>query len=130
MKAVSGVYQISNKLTGEKYIGSSVNIRKRANRHKSDLTRGAHSNILLQRAWDFYGANHFEFCILLICDRDNTLLYEQVFLDIMSPEYNIATDAKSSSYGVKRTDEEKEHLSKINTGKKLSEEHKKKNRLG
>ena len=60
MKAVSGVYQISNKLTGEKYIGSSVNIRKRANRHKSDLTRGAHSNILLQRAWDFYGANHFE----------------------------------------------------------------------
>ena len=48
----SGVYQITNKVTGKFYIGSAVNFRKRWNTHKSCLRNNKHANKHLQRAWN------------------------------------------------------------------------------
>ena len=73
---ISGVYKITNKVNGHSYIGSSVNIHERWVTHKWYLNRNKSHNIAFQRAWEKYGAEAFDFLILLICDKENTVMYE------------------------------------------------------
>ena len=47
-----GIYQIKNIVTGAKYIGESVNLRKRKAEHIRDLDRHSHSCKALQKAWN------------------------------------------------------------------------------
>lgn len=56
-----GVYAITCTANNQVYIGSSVNIFTRMRNHKSDLTAGRHYNSKMQRAFDKYGENSFEF---------------------------------------------------------------------
>lgn len=91
-----GIYCIENKVNHMKYIGQSINIRKRWAEHKRDLRKSKHTNDHLQKAWDKYGDNAFIFSILEICDR--SLLNEREIYwvnayDSMSKSlgYNIAT---------------------------------------
>lgn len=39
-----GVYTITNRRTGKKYIGSSTQLKKRAEVHKGEIARGKHNN--------------------------------------------------------------------------------------
>ncbi|MEN6292413.1 MAG: GIY-YIG nuclease family protein, partial [Methanobacterium sp.] len=59
-----GVYKISNKIDGKSYYGSSKNIEKRWLRHKNELNKNKHINILLQRAWNKYGEENFIFSVV------------------------------------------------------------------
>ena len=93
----SGIYKIQNSITGDFYIGSAVSLRGRIAVHQSLLIRNIHYNIHLQRAWNKYGEENFEFKTILICDRDNVKKYEQVFLDVLSPGYNISPNATGGS---------------------------------
>lgn len=85
-----GVYRITNTANGKVYIGSSNQIPRRMYLHRWDLGRGKHHSILLQRAWDKYGANSFTFDIVLICADSNLLTYERAILDY----YDSANPAK------------------------------------
>jgi group I intron endonuclease len=89
MAKVCGVYNIENIVNGHIYIGSSVNVECRICRHSNDLDKGCHVNIHLQRAFDKYGFENFVWNILVICDPDMLLFYEQRFIDTLHPEYNI-----------------------------------------
>ena len=62
-----GVYQIRNKKNGKLYVGSSVQVERRLDRHRSDLEKGRHRCIHLQRAWDKYGSDSFEFQLFRKC---------------------------------------------------------------
>ena len=62
-----GVYQIRNKKNGKLYVGSSVQVERRLDRHRSDLEKGRHHCIHLQRAWDKYGSDSFEFQLFRKC---------------------------------------------------------------
>jgi len=86
---------IRNKINGKKYYGSAKNINKRWVRHKNDLNKNQHQNIKLQRAWNKYGAENFEFSIMEECEYDSLLIIEQNYLN-QNPEYNIG---KNSSGG-------------------------------
>ncbi len=58
-------YKIVNKINHKEYIGISVKpIKIRFKEHKSLLRRGKHHNYLLQRDWDFYGEENFDFILL------------------------------------------------------------------
>ena len=85
----SGIYQIINKVTHHKYIGSSYNLLKRFKDHKILLKYNKHSNRHLQNAWNKYREEAFEFKTLIYCDINNLLLFEQIFIDYINPEYNI-----------------------------------------
>lgn len=61
---MSAVYAITNTITGQVYIGSTVSIRDRWNCHKSELRRGLHKNEQMQKDWDLYGAHVFEFSVV------------------------------------------------------------------
>ncbi len=60
----SGIYSITHIVSGKRYIGSSVNILRRWNAHRSALNRHICDNPHLQNSWDKYGPDSFEFEIL------------------------------------------------------------------
>lgn len=68
MKDFSGVYLIQCMISGKGYIGCSANVMSRLKTHKTDLKCGRHINIALQRAWNKYGAESFQYTILLKTD--------------------------------------------------------------
>ncbi len=74
---MSGIYKILNKSNNKCYIGSTINFNDRRNLHFSKLKRGKHHSIILQRAYDKYGIDNFEFIILEECENDNLLEREQ-----------------------------------------------------
>lgn len=135
----SGIYEIRNTSNGKRYIGSSAVLRARLSRHENELRRGIHVNPRLQASWNKYGPASFEFKPLLFCDIDKLLLYEQIAIEGLKPEFNIAiyagapmrgrkasleTRAKLSAAGMGRilSVEERAKISAANTGKKRSPE--------
>lgn len=99
---MSGIYKILNKSNNKCYIGSTVNFSNRKYLHFSRLKRGRHHSIILQRAYDKYGIDNFQFIILEECKNDNLLEREQYYFDKYHPEYNIAKIA-GNNLGVKST---------------------------
>lgn len=116
----TGVYEILNTITKERYIGSASRVGKsnslsgfyvRFDKHKLLLKNNKHYNIHLQRAYNKYGENNFNFNVLSICPPEYCIKLEQWFLDNLKPEYNIRKIADSNK-GIKFTAEHKEKLSK------------------
>lgn len=58
------VYEIININNGKKYIGSTVNYHKRRLGHKASLRGGYHDNRLLQKDFDVYGEDSFQFKVV------------------------------------------------------------------
>jgi len=83
-----GIYRIKNIINNNCYYGSSKNINKRWNRHKNELNKNKHHNVILQRAWNKYGENNFIFEIMEECAIDELLIKEQNYLN-SDPIYNI-----------------------------------------
>lgn len=125
---ISGIYEIVNTVNGHKYIGSSCNIKKRLESHFYTLKNQKHKNILLQRAWNKYGENNFIFRIILYCDVNMLIFYEQKCFDnlITRNDYNIAKDASASARGRKASDETRRKLSEAHKGQIISIENRQK----
>ena len=68
---VSGIYGIHNKNTDQWYIGQSYNISKRIETHIRNLLAKVHHNDYLQRSWNKYNSNSFEFVILEVINPHN-----------------------------------------------------------
>lgn len=120
---ISGVYAIVNILTKEKYIGSTRNLYVRIHTHQYELNRNRHDNKPLQESWNKYGSKNFKYKVIEITyDRIDR---EQFYLD---RNYNLFNISKSASgrTGVKHSEETKDKLRKLNLGKILSEEVKRK----
>ena len=121
-----GVYKITNSVNGKFYIGSSKDIGGRWRQHRSDLHKGKHHNIHLQRAWDKYGEGLFRFDILCECEEDELLPEEQELIDKFCNDkdrsYNISLIAGRGM----TSKESRLKLSRCKTGKKLSLETRKK----
>ena len=58
-----GIYSITNKKTGQKYIGQSIHIEQRFEQHKHNKKPVTY----IDRAINKYGADNFEFKILEKC---------------------------------------------------------------
>jgi len=74
----SGIYAITNKINGMKYIGSAVDIKSRWSGHRSMLNKNIHGNKPLQHAWNKYGSSSFDFNVLRYVFRECLLICEQV----------------------------------------------------
>lgn len=127
---LAGVYEIRNLINGDRYIGSSQDIGMRFCRHLSELKHKRHHSVHLQRAWNKYGEKNFEMEPLIFCDEDKTLLFEQILLDELDPEYNIAECAEASARGAKRSKETRQRISEAQKGRKRTSESVKRSALG
>lgn len=118
-----GIYEILNKITGKRYIGQSVDIKRRFRDHRCALTRKSRSkdtNRYLYNAVLKYGIDSFDFNIIEIVDSVNDLdFYELKWIKYFKTTdrqygYNLRTDIGGRGYTHKET---KELISKNNTGK-------------
>lgn len=96
----SGIYKITNEVTGKFYIGSAKDIDWRWHEHTRDLKKNCHCNLKLQHSWNFYGENKFKFTILEEIEPIKEKLFEreQWYLDNFKPYerligYNISPKA-------------------------------------
>ena len=68
------MYQIINRHRDRRYIGASVNMRRRWAEHRSKLRHGVHPNRSLQHDWNADGPEAFVFEVLLCVDSQEQLL--------------------------------------------------------
>ena len=124
--AISFIYLILNKTRQSVYVGSTTEVPQRFRRHKSDLTRGIHHNVFLQRAWVKYGPTAFEFRKVEDVAGDRWIA-EQFWEDCYRAAgwtiYNIATIGLAPMLGRTTSDETKAKLSAAGKGKNLGKQH-------
>jgi group I intron endonuclease len=144
-----GIYCIENLVNGKKYIGKSFDDieKNRWYNHKNMLRRSVHGNKYLQNSWNKYGEENFKFWIVeehLENDEKKLGEIERKYIKEWNTRipngYNL-TDGGEGISGYKHTDEsrEKMRISQLNrnpeitermrktlTGRKMSEEMKKK----
>lgn len=75
---IGRIYIIKNKINNKVYIGKTIHLTKsRWNQHINDLNKNKHCNSGLQRDWNLYGKEFFDFSLLecvrheLINDYEN-----------------------------------------------------------
>lgn len=86
MNKISGVYKITNTITGDFYIGSSRDIRDRWVKHKSPSRWAYCSNSKLYKDMAQFGVASFKFEI--IEETDNLKEREQYYIEQLKPNYN------------------------------------------
>ena len=130
-----GIYRITNIINGNTYIGKTgMNFGDRWDCHRAQLNGGYHDNPHLQNAWNKYGAESFEFCIVEEVD-DVKLLddLEKEYIKIYRENgtcYNILDGGDGAMLGRHLSEETKRKIGEKNrinmTGRKLSEDTKRK----
>jgi group I intron endonuclease len=84
----------TNKVNGKSYIGSSVNLARRFSEYFSDRSLEK-KNMAIYKALLKYGYSNFSFEILKYCEPSECILYEQDYMDLYNPSYNISPTAGS-----------------------------------
>ena len=131
----SGIYMLKNIVNNKVYIGQSWDIPKRFYDHERHLRKNNHYNGHLQKSWNKYGKESFEFSVLWNGDgyseMDQEILdsAEILFIDLynaVNKSYGYC--AKYGGLGGKLTEDAKKKIGDFHRGKTISEEHKEANR--
>ena len=125
----SCIYKIVSKKTKKCYIGSAKKFNRRKSAHLWHLKKGSHHSSYLQNHVNKYGLDDIVFEILAFVDILELVEKEQYYIDLFRPEFNISKNAYST-LGVKCSEEKKELLKKLFTGRKATPEAVEANRLG
>jgi group I intron endonuclease len=68
-KRPMGIYRILDTQNHKAYVGSSIDLPARINRHKAQLKLKSHQNRELQETWNLFGESAFNFEILDVLDH-------------------------------------------------------------
>lgn len=98
-KNKSGIYMWTNKLNNKKYIGSSVNLKRRLLEYYNVNRLLNEKSMSINKALLKYGYSNFTIKILEFCDTNSLTTKEKYYFDMFSPEYNILNTPASPSRG-------------------------------
>ena len=85
---ISGIYKITNTVTGDFYIGSSKNVKRRWADHKCPSTWKNKPNNPMYIDMMKHGVDKFEFEILEEVEENKLKETEQQFIETLKPTYN------------------------------------------
>ena len=88
MNKISGIYRITNTITGDFYIGSSKDVKRRLAAHKCPSTWKKCPNNPLYLDMQKLGVDKFVFEILEEVEIDSLKEKEQEFIETLKPIYN------------------------------------------
>lgn len=88
---ISGIYCIFNRVTGEFYIGSSVNLFFRISDYTQKAYLRAHRHLPLIRAINDVGIDMFMVIILEVTKNDLKIILaaEKIAISVFNPSYNV-----------------------------------------
>ena len=112
----AGIYMWTNKLTGDIYVGQSIDLRKRFIKYFSLSYINSRNELIICRAIIKYGYSNFSVTILEYCEKCDLDVREQHYFDTLNPEYNIQKIAGGSSKGLILSKETKDKISKALKG--------------
>lgn len=85
------VYEIYNRVTNYTYVGYTSDVKARWKEHKNDLLANRHHNIHLQRAWNKYSPEVFEWrTVKEYNSKESAILLEIELIEKLDRTYNIA----------------------------------------
>ena len=119
---ISGVYKITNTVTGDFYIGSSKNIKSRLAVHKCPSTWKNHPNNPLYLDFQKYGTNKFSFQILAEVEEGKLKEVEQKFIEKLQPIYN---QMNAKGLNIERQKERRKEYEKSDKRKERKKEYNK-----
>jgi group I intron endonuclease len=122
----TGIYKIVNKLNSKSYVGSSSNLNKRWYSHIFRLKKNTHHSSKLQNSFNKYGIENFLFELIEECPKELLLEREQYWIDTLNSYVNGYNSTPRAGNNGGLSKETIEKLKKIHTGKKMSEEARKK----
>ena len=96
---ISAVYKITNTVTGDFYVGSSKNVKKRWREHKCKSTWKEHPNNPMYQDMEKYGVDKFEFQVIAEVEPNKLKEIEQEFIETLKPAYN---DRKAKGRDIER----------------------------
>lgn len=85
---ISGVYKITNTVTGDFYVGSSKDIKNRWTSHKCKCIWNRCPNNPMYLDMKKYGVNKFEFQVIAEVEGTHLKETEQKFIEMLKPTYN------------------------------------------
>jgi hypothetical protein len=89
-----GIFRVRNRLNDKSFVGKSVDLPSMLNRQQAQLQMGGHMNKALQKDWNEFGAEAFEFEVLdtlTVPEQGNydpaadLLALEELWLDKLKP---------------------------------------------
>ena len=122
MKKISAVYKITNTITGDFYIGSSKNVKKRWTTHKCPSIWNKCPNNPMYLDMQKYGVDKFIFEILTEVEADKLKELEQQFIETLKPTYN---SRNANGWDFERYKEYQKEYRQSDKGKEYQKEYRK-----
>ena len=124
-----GIYLITNKVNGKKYVGQSIDIEERWKRH---IIASKKSELVIYRAMRKYGIDNFDFSILEECSvdkLDEREIYWISELDTYNNGYNMTIGGKGHNLYLdpKEREQKKKEIAR-RSSKKYRDSHKEERR--
>ena len=122
MKKISAVYKITNTITGDFYIGSSKDVKKRWTTHKCPSIWNKCPNNPMYLDMQKYGVDKFIFEILTEVEADKLKELEQQFIETLKPTYN---SRNANGWDFERYKEYQKEYRQSDKGKEYQKEYRK-----
>ena len=111
---ISGVYKITNTVTGDFYIGSSNDVKQRWAHHKIPSRWKQYPNNQMYLDMRKYGVDKFVFEVLEEVEESFLKEKEQYFIETLNPTYN---NRNAKGWDIERRKETKKEYQKSDKGK-------------
>lgn len=120
---IPAVYKITNTVTGDFYIGSSVDVKGRWRQHKSPKNWERCPNTKMYQDMQTYGVDKFKFDIIVSIMPECLKRVEQDCIDLMHPTYN---QVRAMGHDIERYKENDKIYRKTEKRKRIQKEASKK----
>ena len=117
---ISGIYKITNTITGDFYVGSSKNVKHRWAEHKCPSRWKQYKNNQMYLDMQEYGVEKFVFEILEVIEPEKLKEAEQKFIETLNPAYN---QMNAKGLDIERYNKYKKEYEKSEKRKKYKEEY-------
>ena len=104
-----GVYKITNTITGDFYIGSSIDVKRRWAAHRCPSSWKHLPNSPMYHDMQKYGTDSFEFQLLAEVEPEQLKETEQEYIEMQKPTYN---NYNAKGWDIERYKEHKEVYNK------------------
>ena len=122
MQKICGIYKITNTITGDFYIGSSNDVKRRWTDHKCPSRWNKCKNNPMYLDMKKYGVDKFEFQVIEVVELEKLKEKEQQFIEKLHPTYN---NYRAKGWDVERRKKQKKEYEKSDKRKEYQKEYRK-----